>query len=211
VLVQEAVSQPTLTDLIVYFIQIYAIMDPPGVLPVFISLTEDFSKEKRNAIVLRASIVILFLVTVFTLAGDYLLAFFDISVSSLQVGGGVLLMIIAAEMLGGPPRTRELDPEDIAVVPIATPLIVGPGTMTILILLTTRKVSLMNTVFVLVAAYLAVLATYLTLRFGEKLIELMKPSVVRAVGRFMAVIVAAIAAEMIMRGIASWYAALTSP
>ncbi|RLE93136.1 MAG: MarC family protein [Thermoprotei archaeon] len=186
-------------------------MDPPGVLPVFISLTEDFSKEKRNAIVLRASIVILFLVTVFTLAGDYLLAFFDISVSSLQVGGGVLLMIIAAEMLGGPPRTRELDPEDIAVVPIATPLIVGPGTMTILILLTTRKVSLMNTVFVLVAAYLAVLATYLTLRFGEKLIELMKPSVVRAVGRFMAVIVAAIAAEMIMRGIASWYAALTSP
>ncbi|RLE99355.1 MAG: MarC family protein [Thermoprotei archaeon] len=194
-----------LLDLAVYFVQIYAIMDPPGVLPMFISLTENLSKRERNKIVFRSTIVILLLVTVFTLMGDYVLMFFDISVSSLQIGGGILLLIISAEMLGGPPRARAVEPEDIAVVPIATPLIVGPGTMTTLILLTTRNSSPMNTAIVLMAAYLAVLATYLTLRFGERLVEVLKPSVVRAVGRFMSVIVAAIAAEMIMRGVSDWY------
>lgn len=190
-----------LGSLLVYYIQLLAIMNPFSALPTFMSLTENFSKSSRRYVVKKAFMTMIVLVTLFTLLGTYILMVFSISIDSLRIGGGILLLVIALDMLGGLPRTKTIDPSDVAVVPIATPLIVGPGTITTIILLTSRDSSLMNILLVYIAAIAAVITTYIVLYYSRKLMSYLRPSLLRAIGRFMSLIIASIAVEMIFLGI----------
>ncbi len=179
------------------FMQVFAIMDPPGVLPIYLSFMAGLDRERHKKIVLQTALVCLALVTVFTLAGTYILNFFRVSIAATRLGGGILLVAIAIDMLGGLPRTKHIPPEEMAVVPIATPLLVGPGTITTLILLST----VYPVYIVLAGAYLVVLATYLMLRYIDTVYRVLGPGIIKTLGRLMAIIVAAIAMEMILSGI----------
>ncbi len=190
-----------LGDLLVYYIQLLAIMNPFSALPTFMSLTESFSESSRRYVVKKAFMTMIVLVTLFTLLGTYILMVFSISIDSLRIGGGILLLVIALDMLGGLPRTKTIDPSDVAVVPIATPLIVGPGTITTIILLTSKNSSPTNVLLVYIAAIAAVVTTYIVLYYSRKLMMYLRPSLLRAIGRFMSLIIASIAVEMIFLGI----------
>ncbi len=189
---------------VAYYIQLLAIMNPFSALPTFLSLTEGMEIIERRRIVSRAFITAVLLIVVFTFLGNYILRAFSISVPGLRIGGGILLMTIALDMLGGMPKTKRIDPEDIAVVPLATPMIVGPGTITTLILLTSRDPSVINTLIILVAGIIAAITTFALLRYSEKIVAMTRPSVMKAIGRFMSLIIASIAVEMIMLGIRSY-------
>lgn len=187
-----------------YYVQLLAIMNPFSAIPTFLSLTDELDYGTRKYILRKAYVAMLLLATVFTLMGVYILYVFSISISALRVGGGILLLYIGLDMLGGMPRAKRIEPRDIAVVPIATPLVIGPGTITTLLLLTTREQNLLNILLVLIAAYSAVTTTYLLLKYSEKIISLLKPSVIRGLGRFMSLIIVSVAVEMIMDGIWSY-------
>ncbi len=184
-----------------YYIQLFAIMNPFSAIPTFLSLTDALDTVTRRSIVDRAFIAMCILVALFTLLGTYVLSVFGISLSALRVGGGILLVAIGLDMLGGMPRTKSVEPRDIAVVPIATPLVVGPGTITTLLLLTSLNPTILNTVIVLFSGLSAAFTTYILLRYSDIIIKYVKPSVVKGIGRFMALIIVSVAVEMIMDGV----------
>lgn len=186
-----------LLTIFLIFTQIFAIMDPPGVIPLYISFITGLDRERHNKIVMNIALVSASLITIFTIGGAYILMFFGVSIPATRIGGGILLIAIAIDMLGGLPKTKQVSPEELAVVPIATPLLVGPGTITTLILLSTVYPIHM----VLIGAYLVVLITYLMLRHVDMVYRILGSGVIKTFARLMAIIVASIAVEMIFKGI----------
>jgi multiple antibiotic resistance protein len=195
-----------LLTLLLYFTQLLAIMNPFSVIPTFLGMTEGMSGEDVSRVIRRASLAGLLIVITFTLAGSYILKVFNVSIAGLRVGGGVVLMVLAIDMLGGQPRTKRVRREDIAVVPIATPLLIGPGTITTILLLTSSKPGdTLNLVLVLVAGIAACATSFAILRLSRLIVKYLRISVVRALGRFMALIIAGVAAEMMVSGISMYY------
>uniref|UniRef100_A0A7C3J508 UPF0056 membrane protein n=1 Tax=Candidatus Methanomethylicus mesodigestus TaxID=1867258 RepID=A0A7C3J508_9CREN len=181
--------------------QIFAILNPLSVLPTFLSLTDDMVPEERHSIVLNSTIAVLIIAISLAVAGNYILGFFNINLASLRVGGGILLMVIAIEMLGGLPRTKSLESHnEVAIVPIATPLLVGPGTMTTIIVLSATY----SVITLIVSIFFVVLITYLLLRYSELLSKFIGRNGIRALGRFMTIIIAAFAAQLLYAGISEW-------
>ncbi|MEM2288288.1 MAG: MarC family protein, partial [Sulfolobales archaeon] len=129
-----------LSEIATIAVSIFAIMDPPAAIPTLISYiggslnTEDSNLEDIVVrIVNKAAAAILLLLALFSLVGEYILRIFNISLESLRIAGGLLLTVIAIDMLLAKEKVEEVRRGDFAVVPIATPLIVGPGTMITLI------------------------------------------------------------------------------
>lgn len=181
--------------------QIFAILNPISVIPTFLSLTDDLNVSERHRIVRNSSLAVMVIAVALALGGSYLLSFFHVSISSLQVGGGVLLMAIAIEMLGGLPRTKSLESHsEVAIVPIATPLLVGPGTMTTIIVLS----GISSLPALLISIFIVTVATYVLLRYSEILVKILGRNGIRALGRFMTIIIAAFAAQLIYSGITEW-------
>jgi len=191
------------------YVKILAILDPFAAVPVFITLTEGFDPTRKDEIVRKAFVAMCVMVSVFTLFGIWILNFFGISLASLRVGGGAILLVLAFDVLGEAPRSKKLDPEEIAVMPVATPLLVGPGTMTTIILLVTENNTMEGYVAVLAASLLAVITAALMLKYSSYMVSKLSKSFVRGLGRFMSIIIAAMAFEMIKNGIMEWLSALS--
>lgn len=181
--------------------QIFAILNPISVLPTFLSITDGMDPDERHRIVRNSTITVLIIALALAIGGNYILSFFSVGIPGLQIGGGVLLMVIAAEMLGGLPRTKSLEShEEVAVVPIATPLLVGPGTMTTIIVLSAA----MPLIVLILSIIIVTVATYLILRYSELLVRVLGSNGTRALGRFMTIIIAAFAAQLIYAGVTEW-------
>jgi len=181
--------------------QIFAILNPISVLPTFLSITDEMDPEDRHRIVRNSSITVLIIALALAIGGNFILSLFSVGIPGLQIGGGVLLMVIAAEMLGGLPRTKSLESnEEIAIVPIATPLLVGPGTMTTIIVLSATVPLLVLILSILIVTTL----TFLILRYSEILVRILGSNGTRALGRFMTIIIAAFAAQLIYAGLSEW-------
>lgn len=192
-----------------YFVQLLAIMNPFSVIPTFLSLTEGLGRKEVDSIVRKAMYAGLAIVLTFAVVGKYILDVFNVSIAGLRVAGGIVLMTIALDMLGEEPRTKRVDPRDIAVVPIATPLIIGPGTITtILLLIASKPGDIFNHVLVLIAGLIACIISFTVLRASSYLAKILRISTIRAVSRFMALIIAGVAVEMIARGILMYYESL---
>ncbi|MEM4509254.1 MAG: MarC family protein [Archaeoglobaceae archaeon] len=181
--------------------QIFAVLNPVGVIPTFLSLTEGMNPAKRHQIVRRSMLTVLMLAIVLAIGGSLILDFFRVSIFSLQIGGGILLMVIAIDMLSGLPRTKAVESEqEIAIVPIATPLLLGPGTMTTIIVLS-KTVSMLS---LIISVFIVVLLAYLLLRYSELLIKILGINGIRAISRFMTIIIAAFAAQLLYGGFTGW-------
>ncbi|NHV60262.1 MAG: MarC family protein [Candidatus Verstraetearchaeota archaeon] len=190
-----------LTQIVFITGQIFAILNPISVIPTFLSLTDDLDFVERHRIVRNSSFAVLIIALALALGGSYLLSFFHVSISSLQVGGGVLLMAIAIEMLGGLPRTKSLESHtEVAIVPIATPLLVGPGTMTTIIVLS----GIVPLLLLIISIFIVAFITYLLLRYSDILVRVLGRNGIRAMGRFMTIIIAAFAAQLIYSGVTEW-------
>lgn len=133
-----------LAALIPAFTTMFIIIDPPGLAPVFIALTQGMTKQQRRAIAIRSCLVAAGLMIVFLLLGESLLGFIGISMPAFRIAGGVLLFLTALEMLFQKRQSRREDnaaegasehEDDPSVFPLALPLIVGPGAITTIILL----------------------------------------------------------------------------
>jgi len=189
-----------LGDIVLLYGQIVAIMNPFTALNNYITLTQDMAPADAKRVLREAMLVVLGLGVLFIIAGRLILEFYHLSLASLRLGGGILLMYIALDMLSGQPKTRSVDGGEVAVVPLATPMIIGPGTMTLLINLgTLEPVSK-----VLVAFLLSLLTVALTLGVNGLFKRVMGRSGIKAMARFMALIIASVAAEMIHGAIVEW-------
>ncbi|RID93443.1 MarC family protein [Gemmobacter lutimaris] len=126
--------------LITAFATLFVVIDPPGLVPLFIALTRGMDVERRRAMALRACVIATILLTAFALMGEALLGFIGISMPAFRIAGGILLFLTALDMLFERRTQRRegqhADPDhDPSVFPLATPLIAGPGAIATMILL----------------------------------------------------------------------------
>ena len=190
-----------LIEVFAIYTQIFAIMNPLGVIPIYVGLTEDIESSERKRLVNHVFLVCTALIIIFTIGGKWILEFFGISVSAIRFGGGILLIAIAIDMLGGLPKTKKVEIDELATVPLATPLLVGPGTIATLLLLITRY----PLYEVLIGSIGVVATTHLLFTYSDKVVTYLGKSFIRSLSRVMAIIVAAVASEMMFSAINDWY------
>jgi multiple antibiotic resistance protein len=186
-------------------IQLFTIMNPISTIPTFLIYTGKLKDDERLKITSTTTMIVIALLLTFTLFGPLILKALDVSVTNFRFGGGILLLILAIDMLSGMSRSKTVDVKQVAVVPLATPLLVGPGTMTTLIVLSSSY-AVIN---VLMGGLIAALGVYLTLRFAPLLVSVMGNNGVQAASRIMAVVLAAIASQMIHSALLEWGIAKT--
>ncbi|MGB9960188.1 MAG: MarC family protein [Candidatus Bathyarchaeales archaeon] len=181
-------------------IQLFTIMNPISTLPTFLIYTGNLKEDERRKIITTTTMIVVALLLTFTLFGPLILSALNVSVTNFRFGGGILLMVLAVDMLGGMSRTKTIDLKQVAVVPLATPLLVGPGTMTTLIVLS-NSYAIIN---ILIGGLVAALGVYLTLRAAPFLIKVAGSNGIQAASRIMAVIIAAIASQMLYAALLDW-------
>jgi multiple antibiotic resistance protein len=191
-------------------VTLFVTLDPIGLAPLFVAITAGMHAADRRAIGLRATVVATAVLIAFALAGQHLLTFLGISLPAFRIAGGLLLFWIAFEMVferRQPRKTTAVDrisPDEIshiAVVPLAIPLISGPGSISATILLASHAadtVALVGLIAVILALMAATLAVFLA---AEPLDRLLGPTGRAVLSRLLGVILAALSVQFVADGV----------
>ena len=194
------------------FILFFVTIDTIGNIPFFLSLTEDVKIKQRNQIAIRSVVIAFFIMIAFAYAGRYLLEVIDVSLDSLKIAGGIILMFLAIDILFEKRKKRrekrveealdEQNFDEITVFPIAIPFIAGPSALTTVILLIGNYSN--NTEFQIpvILALVAALFVSLILMLGASfIVKFIPKQILHATARVMAFILAALATQFIIDGI----------
>jgi multiple antibiotic resistance protein len=183
------------------FFGVFGAMDPVGNVPMYLSLTASLTPEKRRAVALRAVLRAAAILALFTLLGSAILGVFNISIESFRVAGGIVLAMIGLQMIFdisfGPAKACDHEAGDVSTVPLATPLIAGPGTISMSIVLVKEYGYLLT-----LAAMLAnLIATLVIFWSAERLLKLLGKQGAEAFAKIMGLIVVAIGVELVRLGL----------
>ena len=188
------------------FVTFFVIMDPPGATPIFLALVKDQPARKRILMAWQGAAVSLNVIVTFAIFGKFILDYLHISVEALQGAGGLLLLLIALELLTGKDSSSDKAKDvNVALVPLGTPLLAGPGAIvTTIVFVQNAHTASMK--FALALAIVAVhVAIGLTLMFSTKVVGLIKESGVTLIARIAGLLLAAIAVEMIVQSIKGFF------
>jgi multiple antibiotic resistance protein len=188
------------------FTALLAILNPWGVLPMFLALTGKSSPEERKHIAWTIGLSVATVLTVTALVGEIFLSFFGISLASFQVGGSILLLLMAIGMMYGNKKEGEgaeaaKDMESIAVVPLSVPLLAGPGSISTVIIYANLAASWVHKALIIACVLLAALITWLILRAATRLGSFIGALGLNIASRLMGLLLASIAVEFFTRGI----------
>jgi len=189
------------------FVTLWVILDPPGLLPVFIGLTQHMTRRERISAAGRASLVALGVIGVFAVFGRLILTYLKISVEALQVSGGLLLLLVALQLLMGEMDTAEVPGSstvNVAVVPLGTPLLAGPGAI-VAIMVAVQATSGIGYLLVAAALVCAMITVFLILGFSENIQLLLKDAGITLLTRIAGVLLAAIAVQMMADGVLGFF------
>lgn len=186
--------------LIKTFVAVFVLADALGNIPLILVLTKGMEPDQRHSVVDRASLVATGVLLLFAFAGQYLLTYLDISMGSLRVAGGLLLLIIALKMLEGELDTPSVDQQrDVAITPLALPLLAGPGTLTVVMLLMSESPDAhLSVVTGLVAA---MFVTWIIMRQAGYLDKWIGPQGALIITKLLGFLLAALAVEIGSDGI----------
>ncbi len=188
---------------LVIAIKLFAIMDPFSIIPYILAMYEEFSQNDPKVswrfLVNKIEIAVIVLLMLFSVLGKPMLDFLGLKPSSLEIGGGIILVYLGIDTMGGFQQLRFASRSltEAVVTPIATPLIVGPGTMTALV---TLSVSF-NVFYLIIGSLISAFLVYLVLMMGPLLIKALGRTGTMAAGRFTAIIIAAFGVQLILQGI----------
>jgi multiple antibiotic resistance protein len=185
-------------------ITLTVIMDPTGNIPVFLSLVGRRSRESRNKAARQGVLVSLGVISAFAIGGEAILSYLGIGIPALQGAGGLLLLLIALDLLTGKGTTQPEAVEDvnIALVPLGTPLLAGPGAIAATIVFVRQANGQVASYLALAAAILTVhLINYLVLRYSGLVIRLIKDSGIVLVAKIAGLLLAAIAVQLVAESV----------
>jgi multiple antibiotic resistance protein len=179
-------------------VTLFVIMDPPGTLPLFLALTAPMSRRQQIRAARQGVVVALTVIVAFAVFGQGVLDYLHVSLPALQCAGGLLLLLIALELLTGHSGTPEgAEGVNIAFVPLGTPLLAGPGAIVATMVFVNRSHDVADRVSV-GAGILAVHAVlYLTLRFAPVLHRWLRDAGVTLVARVAGLLLSAIAVQLV--------------
>jgi multiple antibiotic resistance protein len=193
------------------FITFFVVIDPPGCAPIYASLTADASTAQRRSMAIRAVFIAAIILLVFGLFGEQLLAALGISLDSFRIAGGIMLFLIALEMVfekrteRREARAQEIietpEVEDVSVFPMAMPMIAGPGSIATVMLLMSRNEGV-DASLMIFGALISVLAlTLLALLAAGPFMKLLGAKIEAVITRILGVLLAALAAQFVVDGL----------
>ncbi len=188
------------------FVTLFVILDPPGAAPIFLGLAAGKNVKEQRKLAWQAAFVSLFVIVTFALFGNALLDYLNISLAALQGAGGILLLITGLGLLTGSlVESESATSQNIALVPLGTPLLAGPGA----IVTTMLYVQKADNGGQLTSLALAIIAVHIiigiTFMFSTKILAVIKDSGVTLLARIAGLLLSAIAVEMIVSSIKSFF------
>ena len=186
-----------IADLTKAAIALFIIVDPFGNIPIFVGLTENISDAQRRKTYNTAILVGFALLLVFAFTGQEILSLFGLSIFSFEVAGGILLLIIAIRILISGFHESAESPESLGAVPIAIPLLVGPGAITTTIF----NLQSYGTIITILAVVIVLALTWVILRFINGAYKILGKTGSIVIARVMALLIAAIAVQYILTGV----------
>ena len=188
------------------FVTLFVILDPPGAAPIFLSLSAGKSLKQQRRLAWQAAAVSLFVIVSFALFGNAILNYLNISLAALQGAGGILLLITGLGLLTGTlTDSNSATSQNIALVPLGTPLLAGPGAI-VTTMLYVQKAEGPDQLSSLALAIIAVhLLIGLTFMFSTKILAVIKDSGVDLLARIAGLLLSAIAVEMIVSAVKAFF------
>ena len=189
------------------FVSLFSIVDPLLAVPVFVSLTAKEVAEKRVEIAKRASIYAFWVMIVFFIAGGLILKFFGISLEGLRIAGGLMIIGSAVDMLQKKERLlpkekhESEEKEDIAFSPLAMPLLSGPGSIAVIIGMTTDANSFSHYLIILLTIIIVAILCYAFLRLAPFISQKMGATTMSSFNRIMGFILLCVGVQYIINGI----------
>ena len=181
------------------FVTLFVIMDPPGTLPVFLALTATAERHERIRAARQAVAVALLVIVVFAVFGQGILGYLHVSLPALQGAGGLLLLLIALQLLTDESDTQPVRTEgvNIAFVPLGTPLLAGPAAIVATMVFVSRIHGVADVVAVALAVLGVHIVLYLVMRFAGVILRLLGRSGVSLVTRISGLLLSAIAVQLV--------------
>ena len=189
------------------FVTLLVILDPPGATPIFLGLVADKTKKERVQLAWQAALVSLTVITFFSLFGRFILEYMNVSIEALQAAGGLLLLYVSLELLTG----RDMGGEDskdknIALVPLGTPLLAGPGAI-VATMIFVQQIQTPAQSMGLIAAVVAVhIVIAVSLMASTTILGIIKDAGVTLLARIAGLLLAAIAVQMLVDAIKAFTA-----
>ena len=199
------------------FIALIALVNPLGVLPMFISLTQDFTPAQKQRAIRTAALTVVAVISTCALLGEQIIKFFGISTASLQVSGGLLILLMSLSMLNAQPSGAKTTAEErdeaehkdtIGVVPLGIPLLTGPGAMSTVIVLAGKSNHVSDYVALIGSGVVIAALVWLTLQMAQPIARFMGRTGINIATRIMGLLVAAVAVEFIVEGLKTMLPAL---
>jgi len=198
------------------FVTLFVVIDPPGCAPIYAGLTTHASPELRRSMAIRACVIAALILVFFLLVGQDLLAALHIELDAFRIAGGIMLFLIALDMVFEKRTQRREeraekvrdnpDIEDVSVFPMAMPMLAGPGAIASVMLLQSKANNLGGTLVVFAALAAVLLLTLLALLAATPLMRLFGARVEAVLTRLLGVLLAALAAQYVIDGLRGSFA-----
>ena len=190
------------------FTSILFIVNPIAVIPTYLVITQKETPAQRAATARRACVSATLILVAFGLAGSAIFRLFGISIDAFRIAGGLILWVVAMDMLHGVRRTQESTEEitegsakeDVALTPLAMPMLAGPGAISTIMVLAGQAGSMGEKLAVAAAVMVTMLLAWIVLRVGERLVARFGQTGIRVMTRIMGLLLAAVAVQFIVTG-----------
>ena len=194
---------------LVTFTSILFIVDPLAAVPAYLVITRDESSSQRRKTAFLACVGMAVILLVFTAAGKYIFELFGITLSAFRIAGGLILWLVALDMLRAQRSTQEgreelaegQAKEEVALTPLAIPILAGPGAISTAMVLATQAQTFADLSAVYGSILLTAIISYVTLRIGARALAVLGQTGIRVMTRIMGLLLAAIATQFILTGI----------
>jgi multiple antibiotic resistance protein len=194
---------------LVTFTSVLFIVDPIAVVPTYLVITQGQTAAQRRATAWRACVAATVLLVTFAAAGRAIFELFGITMPAFRIAGGLILWLVAMDMLHGNRSTQEGTAEiteasfkdDVALTPLAMPMLAGPGAISTVMVLSGQARTTPQTVAVYSSILITALIAWITLRVGERLVVKMGQTGIRVMTRIMGLLLAAIAVQFVITGV----------
>ncbi len=188
------------------FVTLFVILDPPGAAPIFLGLASGKTVKEQRKLAWQAAAVSLFVIVSFALFGNAILGYLNISLAALQGAGGILLLITALGLLTGSlTESSSATSKNIALVPLGTPLLAGPGAIVTTMLYVQKSEGNDQLAALAIAIFAVHFLIGLTFMFSTKILSVIKDSGVELLARIAGLLLSAIAVEMIISSIKAFF------
>ena len=187
------------------FVTLLVIVDPPGMVPVFLALTGTMSSRDRMKAGTQAVLLALGVILIFAVVGQNLLDYLHVQLPALQGAGGLLLVLVALQLLTGKTdEPEEHGATNVALVPLGTPLLAGPGAIVATMLFVQRGDGFSDYLIIGLGILAVMLTVWVVLRFSGVIVKLLRPSGIEVLTRIAGLLLAAIAVQLIADAVAAF-------